>query len=135
MMYHLVVHCLDMDAYMTPDVADWAKMAKVTHKLLLKAAREVTEGLVDANHRFGLYKKRIATNSGQGKRGGGRTLVAWNDGQRVIFLYGFKKNQQSSVPKKALEPYREAARFFNNLSNEEMETAVKQGGVIKIKDR
>ena len=60
-----------MDAYMTPDVANWAKKAKVTHKKLFKAAEEVTEGLVDANHGFGLYKKRVATNSGQGKRGGG----------------------------------------------------------------
>ena len=91
---------------MTPDVASWARKARVTHKVLHKAAEEVTKGLVGANHRFGLYKKRVATNSGQGKRGGGRTLVAWNDGQRVIFLYGFKKNQQASVPKKALEPYR-----------------------------
>ncbi|MEH6518748.1 MAG: type II toxin-antitoxin system RelE/ParE family toxin [Halioglobus sp.] len=119
---------------MTPDVADWARKAKVTHKIQLKAAQEVTEGLVDANHRFGLYKKRVAINSGQGKRGGGRTLVAWNDGQRVVFLYGFKKNQQASVPRRALEPYREAARFFNKLSDEEMETTVKEGGLIKIKN-
>jgi len=50
-----------MDAYMTPDVANWAKRAKVTHKMLSKAAEEVSKGLVDANHRYGLFKKRIAT--------------------------------------------------------------------------
>ena len=60
---------------MTPDVANWAKRAKVTHKMLFKAAEEVTSGLDDATHRFGLYKKRIATNSGQGKRGGGLIKV------------------------------------------------------------
>ncbi len=65
-----------MNAYMTPDVADWTRKAKVTHKMLLKAAEEVTKGLIDVNHRFGLYKKRVATNRGQEKRGGGRTLVA-----------------------------------------------------------
>ena len=34
--------------------------------------------------------------------------------------------------KKALEPYREAARFFNNLSEEEMASAVIEGGWMKV---
>lgn len=119
---------------MTPDVANWAKGAKVTHKTLSKAAEEVSKGLVDANHRYGLFKKRVATNTGQGKRGGGRTLVAWNGSHRVVFLYGFKKNQQSSVPKKALAPYREAARFFNSLSEEEIEAAVAHAALITVRN-
>jgi hypothetical protein len=40
-----------MDAYMTLDVADWARKAKVTHKILLKAAQEVTGVTVTTHQR------------------------------------------------------------------------------------
>ena len=72
-----------MNAYMTPDVANWARKAKVTHKMLLKAAEEVAKGLIDVNHRFGLYKKRVATNTGQGPM---QAICSHNDFHNKFFI-------------------------------------------------
>ena len=55
-------------------------------------------GLYDADVGGGLVKKRIA-RPGQGKRGGFRTLVATNKGNRWVFVFGFPKNERSNIDK------------------------------------
>ena len=55
-------------------------------------------GLYDADLGGGLVKKRIA-RPGQGKRGGLRTLVATNKGNRWVFVFGFPKNERSNIDK------------------------------------
>ena len=58
----------------------WAKSEKITDDILIKAAREVTEGRFEANLGKGLYKKRIA-KPGRGKSAGYRTLLAFKKGR------------------------------------------------------
>jgi hypothetical protein len=49
-----------------------------------------------------VVKKRIAL-PGRGKRGGARTLVATNNGNRWFFLFGFQKNERANISTEELE--------------------------------
>ena len=57
---------------------------------LCAAVSEMRQGLIDADLGGGVVKKRVGL-AGRGKRGGVRTLVATNRGNRWFFVYGFKK--------------------------------------------
>jgi hypothetical protein len=63
----------------------------------------------------GLLKKRIA-RSGQGKRGGFRTLVATNKGTRWVFVYGFPKNERSNIDKDEEEALKKLAAHLLALT-------------------
>ena len=56
------------------------------------------DGLFDADLGGGLFKKRVA-KQGQGKRGGYRTLLATNRGDKWFFLFGFPKNERDNIGK------------------------------------
>jgi hypothetical protein len=75
---------------------------------LCNAAREMAEGLYEADLGGGLFKKRIA-RSGQGKSGGFRTMIASNRKDRWVFLYGFAKNERSNISGKEREALRKLA--------------------------
>ena len=62
---------------------------------LCKAAREIEQGLFEADLGGGLCKKRIAL-PGQGKSGSARTLVAKKHKDAVFFLAGREKSQPGS---------------------------------------
>lgn len=76
----------------------WARKQNLSTRALCKAVREMAAGLYEADLGGGLLKKRIA-RQGQGKRGGFRTLVATNKGNRWFFVFGFPKNERSNIDK------------------------------------
>ena len=121
-----------MDVYLAKSVQKWAKANAVTYKALKDAAAEVANGQYDASHGAGVYKKRIASKEGQGKRGGGRTLLAWNNGERCVYMYGFDKSETDNVSKQALKALKAASKVWKAKTEEEMKKAVKDGHVKKI---
>lgn len=87
-----------MAVYKTRWFDRWARKEGLTTSSLCAAVREMAAGLYDADLGGGLLKKRIA-RPGQGKHGGFRTLVATNKGTRWVFVYGFPKNERSTIDK------------------------------------
>ena len=85
-----------MSVYMTRWFVRWARKEGLVAATLCDAVDEMRRGLVDANLGGGVLKKRVG-RSGQGKRGGLRTLVATRRGERWFFLYGFAKNQRENI--------------------------------------
>ena len=63
---------------------------------LVTAIEELEIGHFDANLGGKVYKKRIAL-PGRGKRGSVRALVAYQDGDRAFFMYGFAKNVRGNI--------------------------------------
>lgn len=53
-------------------------------------------------------KKRVGLGN-RGKRGGARTLIATNKGDRWFFVYGFEKNERANIDDEELEALRELA--------------------------
>jgi hypothetical protein len=76
--------------------ARWAKGDGVTDAALCRAAYEVAQGLIDAHLGGSLLKKRIGRDHG-GKRGGFRTIIAYRERDRLIFMYGFAKSERDNI--------------------------------------
>jgi hypothetical protein len=74
-----------MAVYRVRSFSRWARKQGLSDSALCNAVREMRQGLYEADLGGGLLKKRIA-RPGQGKRGGLRTIVATNNGDRWFFL-------------------------------------------------
>ena len=69
---------------------------------------------------------------GQGKSGGFRTLVATKKLVRWVFVYGFPKNQRSSIDKDEEEALKRLAAHLLGLSDQAIATAVQAGELIGV---
>jgi hypothetical protein len=76
--------------------ARWARREELTDKALCAAVREIEAGLVDARLGGLLLKKRIAKEH-KGKSGGLRTILAYRQEDRLVFLFGFAKRDRANV--------------------------------------
>src|ERR1700750_1054848 len=85
-----------MSVYRTRLFSRWARKQRVSDAALRSAVHEMRQGLYEADLGGGLLKKRVA-RSGEGKRGGFRTVVATNRRDRWFFLYGFAKNERADI--------------------------------------
>ena len=72
----------------------WARKV-LSDPLLCQAAREIEQGLFEADLGGGVCKKRVAI-AGQGKSGATRTLVAKKHKDAIFFLAGREKNEPGS---------------------------------------
>lgn len=65
--------------------------------MLVRAVREIENGLLDGDLGGGIIKKRVRV-PGRGKSGGARVLLATSRRDRWVFIYGFLKNPRPSGP-------------------------------------
>lgn len=68
----------------------------ITDKALAEAIARAEKGLVDASLGGGLIKQRVA-RPGKGKSGGYRTIIAYREATRAVFLLGFAKSEQDNI--------------------------------------
>jgi hypothetical protein len=120
-----------MAIYQTRWFDRWARKQKLTTSSLCVALREMMAGLYDADLGGGLVKKRIA-RPGQGKRGGFRTLVATNKGNRWVFVFGFPKNERSNIDKDEEIALKHLAAHLLSLTKQRMDTALAAGELMEI---
>ena len=120
-----------MAIYQTRWFDRWARKQKLTTPSLCAAAREMMAGLYDADLGGGLVKKRIA-RPGQGKRGGFRTLVATNKGNRWVFVFGFPKNERSNIDKDEEAALKLLTAHLLSLTKQGMDTALAAGELMEI---
>lgn len=104
---------------------------KHTDGVLLSAAEETVQGLIDADLGGGIVKKRIGL-AGRGKRGGARTLVATNKGNRWFFVFGFEKNERANIADDKLEALRDIAEQLLVRIGQQLDEAVKEGALQEI---
>jgi hypothetical protein len=110
----------------------WVASEEMPDDHLMKMVREIEAGLVDANLDGGLYKKRVAAK-GRGKRSGYRTLLAFRFAHRIIFLYGFAKNELENIGLKEREVFRKLAEYYLHIDDGRLEALIKNGELIEIK--
>jgi len=119
--------------YKTKTFQSLIKKSDLTDEVLQAAVNEMTDGLIDARLSDRLFKKRIAA-SGQGKRGGFRTIVGAVIGERYFFLYVFKKNQRSNITNRERLALDELAKELLALPDDILLDLLEQGELIKIGD-
>jgi hypothetical protein len=109
----------------------WAHKQDLDDFSLCIAVSEMATGLYDADLGSGLFKKRIA-RSGQGKRGGFRTLVATNKGDLWFFVFGFPKNERSNIDKNEAEALKKLAVELLSLTPNALEIAIEDHELIEV---
>lgn len=98
---------------------------------LCTAVAEMAAGLVDADLGRGLLKKRVAL-PGRGKRGGARTLVATNRGDRWFFLYGFAKNERGSLDADELLGMQAVGVYYLRASAHQLQELCNGGELAEV---
>ncbi len=116
---------------MTKVFSRWMCKVEITESRLLEAVREMESGLVDADLGGSVYKKRIAL-SGQGKRGGARTIVAVKFQERCFFLYGFAKNERENITPQELKAMKRIAADLLGASDTEICKSLKDGFLKEV---
>jgi hypothetical protein len=109
----------------------WAKSEGFTDSVLLKTAKEIDQGLIDASLGGNLVKKRIA-RKGQGKRGGFRTIVVFQKGHRTIFVYGFPKNQRDNINEQEEKALKKLAQGLLDAPDDELKDMIANGDLYEV---
>ena len=86
---------------------------------------------MDADLGGGVVKKRIGL-AGRGKRGGVRTLVATNRGNRWFFVFGFEKNDRANIGDDELEALKYIAHDLLARTGAQLDVAVRDGVLKEI---
>lgn len=120
-----------MAIYKTRWFDRWAKKQRLSATALCEAVQEMDAGLYDADLGNGLFKKRIG-RPGEGKRGGFRTLVATNKGDRWIFVFGFPKNERSNIDKDEQEALKKLAIYMLSLTLPAIGKAESDGELMEV---
>ena len=113
--------------------ARWMRKTELSDEALYSAVIEMTHGLIDADLGGGILKKRVGL-SGRGKRGGARTLVATNKGNRWIFVYGFEKNDRANISDGELEALKDIAAELLARTVKQLDEALNDGSLTEICD-
>lgn len=109
----------------------WMKKTPLKDKDLCKAIEEMMRGMVDADLGGHLYKKRVAF-PGRGKRGSARTLIATNNSNRWIFLFGFEKNDKENISPAELSYLQMLAQDLLEYSDLLLDSAIVQGKIQEV---
>ncbi len=117
---------------MTKEFARWADKNQVAMRDLSAALDEIERGLVDADLGGHLVKKRIPLQD-RGKRGGARAILCGKQGDRIIFLHGFAKNEKSDLSPKELAAFRRLAEVLVALETAQVVEAIDRGIFIEVK--
>ena len=120
-----------MQAFKVKAFARRASREGLNDDALASAVIEMEHGLIDAKLGGQVVKKRVAL-PGRGKRGSSRTLVAFKQGDKVFFIYGFAKNERANVSSKELQSLKLLAKVLLNYSAPALVKATKAGELIEI---
>ena len=110
----------------------WARKERLSDSALLEAVAEMRQGLIDARLGCGVCKKRIGI-AGRGKRGGVRTIVAFQSDKHTFFMYGFTKNERDNIDQQELKGLRVYADKLLELKEAQIEVLVKAGELFEVR--
>ena len=111
--------------------ARWAKSEQLTDQALCTAIREIERGLVDAKLGGFLLKKRVSKGH-KGKSGGLRTIIAYRQEHRLIFLFGFAKRERSNIDQAEKQALLELGNVYMTMSDNDLNEAARTGKLLEI---
>jgi len=109
----------------------WAEEVDLSDKTLLSAIKEMEHGQFEANLGGYLYKKRIAIGN-KGKSGGSRTIIAFREGDKAFFVYGFAKNKQDNINQSELLAYKEFAKLLFSFNDKKIKELIDNKKLVEI---
>ena len=109
----------------------WAKGEQLTDQVLCIAVREIERGLVDANLGGFLLKKRISKGH-KGKSGGLRTIIAYRQEHRLVFLFGFAKREKANIDQTEKRALLELGDVYMAMSEKDLSEAIRTGTLLEV---
>jgi len=88
----------------------WSKKSSLENHDLLEAIKNLEDGLSTSGLGNHLFKIRVKRKH-SGKSSGFRTIVAYKENDKAIFLYGFGKNERENIDSSEL-------KYFQKLGND-----------------
>ena len=120
-----------MRIFQTEWFVRFARKEKIEVARLREAIIRAERGNVDADLGGNLIKQRIARR-GEGRSGGFRTLIAFHNQTRSIFLYGFAKNEKENIDEEELDSLKKLAIRLLSFSESELEQALTAKELIEV---
>ena len=120
-----------MRVFKTRHFHRWMRKTELSDQGLCQAVAEMSRGLIDADLGGGVVKKRVGL-AGRGKRGGARTLVATNKGDRWFFVFGFEKNERANISDDELEALRNIAADLLARTDRQLDDAIENALLREI---
>ncbi|HUW97392.1 MAG TPA: type II toxin-antitoxin system RelE/ParE family toxin [Acidiferrobacter sp.] len=117
--------------FKTRHFSRWARKVGLFDRALCQAVEEMIRGLIDADLGGSVVKKRIGL-AGRGKRGGVRTLIATNKGNRWFFVFGFEKNERANIDWEELGALQDIAADLLARTAPQLSEAVDDGSFQEI---
>ena len=115
----------------TKTFARWARKERIDDLLLAAAVTEMRRGMVDANLGGGRLKKRIA-RAGAGKSGGYRILVASDQRERRVFIYGFAKKDRDNIDDDELDDLKRVGQAYLGMNEQAILRVLASGELQEI---
>ena len=104
----------------------------MTDEALCAAAREIEQGIFEADLGGGVCKKRVAI-AGKGKSGSTRTLVAKKHERAIFFLVGREKSEPSGdFTNKVINAAKLVAKGLESASANKMSEMLDAGTIEEI---
>jgi hypothetical protein len=122
-----------MNRFKTRHFNKWAQKSDIGDSDLLRACHELEKGLFAANLGGNVYKIRIAKGS-RGKSSGYRTILAYIEKVRIIYLYGFSKNERDNISAKELEAFKKLSTDYLALSPSQLVRAETMGILVPLEE-
>jgi hypothetical protein len=111
----------------------FAKEEGITDQSLLEAIERAEKGLIYADLGGCLIKQRVARTN-QGQSGGYRVLIAYKQGDKAFFLYGFAKNERDNIKPQVVQTYRDIGFTWFEKNLTRLGEAVAQKQLEEIED-
>ena len=122
-----------MQVYAIKGFERFRRKERISKKVLVEAIDRAISGLIDADLGGGLVKQRVA-RPGQGKRGGYRTIIAYQSGKRAVFLFGFAKNAKDNIAPDDLAHWRLIGADLLGAPEKAIEQAIADDELMEVVD-
>ena len=112
----------------------WARKADVSDNLLREAIHEFEQGLYEANLGHHLFKKRISLH-GRGKSGGARTILFYQQQEKIVFCFGFAKNVKEDLDEDEKKVLYRLSKDLLGFTQTDLDKLIQSGVLIEIAKR
>ena len=120
-----------MNIYLSKAFTRLARRDELTDVHICQAIGEMNKGLIGADLGAGLFKKRIAM-PGQGKRGGWRSLLGFQAGNKAFFLYLFPKSRRDNINAAETKVLKRLTKYYLTLKPLEIMAALQCGELREV---
>ena len=117
--------------YKTKWLARFTRREQIKDGDLSAAIRRAERGLIDADLGGGIVKLRLA-RAGQGRSGGYRMLLAYQSGQRAVFLYGFAKSERENISDDEFQTLREIGATWLAADARQIARAIEENALQEV---